>query len=77
MLSVLVPGGREEAIEVVKRARVFKRATSLGGVESLIEHRKTSESDVTDTPQNLIRLSIGIEAASDLTADLDQMLEKR
>ena len=77
MVSVLVPGGREEAIEVVKRARVFKRATSLGGVESLIEHRKTSESDVTDTPQNLIRLSIGIEAASDLLADLDQMLGKR
>ena len=66
MISVLVPGGRKEAIEVVKRARVFKRATSLDGVESLIEHRKTSESDETTTPQNLLRLSIGIESVSDL-----------
>ncbi len=74
MISILVPGGRDEAIEVAKRARLFKRATSLGGVESLIEHRKTSESDVTDTAQNLLRLSIGIESVDDLMADLDQML---
>ena len=52
MLSFQVPGGREEAIQVVRHARVFKRATSLGGVESLLEHRKSSESDVTDTPEN-------------------------
>ncbi len=75
MLSVLVPGGREEAIAVVRKARVFKQATSLGGVESLIEHRKSSESDVTSTPQNLLRLSVGIEAVEDLVADLDQMLK--
>jgi len=74
MLSILVPGGREEAIEVVKRAKVFKMATSLGGVESLIEHRKTSESDVTHTPPNLLRLSVGIEFVDDLIDDLDQML---
>ena len=74
MLSILVPGGREEAIEVAKRAKVFKMATSLGGVESLIEHRKTSESDVTNTPQNLLRLSIGIEFVYDLINDLSQML---
>ncbi len=74
MLSILVPGGREDAIAVVNRARVFKKATSLGGVESLVEHRKTSESDITDTPENLIRLSIGIESVHDLIADLDQML---
>jgi cystathionine gamma-synthase len=74
MVSILVPGGRDEAVAVVSRARVFKKATSLGGVESLIEHRKTSESDVTSTPENLIRLSIGIESVHDLIDDLDQML---
>lgn len=75
MLSILVPGGREEAIAVVRKARVFKQATSLGGVESLIEHRKSSESEVTSTPQNLLRLSVGIEAVEDLVADLDRMLQ--
>lgn len=74
MLSFQVPGGRAEAIDTAKRARVFKRATSLGGVESLIEHRKSSESDVTSTPENLIRMSTGIEDADDLMADLDYML---
>ncbi|NQV45211.1 MAG: aminotransferase class I/II-fold pyridoxal phosphate-dependent enzyme [Rhodospirillales bacterium] len=74
MLSFQVPGGRTEAIETAKRARVFKRATSLGGVESLIEHRKSSESDVTSTPENLIRVSSGIEDVDDLMADLDNML---
>ena len=74
MLSFLVPGGREEAIAVACRARVFKRATSLGGVESVLEHRKTSENDTTDTPENLIRVSVGIEALEDLIADFAQML---
>jgi len=74
MLSFQVPGGREHAIERVLRAKVFKRATSRGGVESLIEHRKSSESDVTDTPENLIRVSTGIEHIDDLLADLEQML---
>ncbi len=77
MISILVPGGRDEAIAVVNRAKVFKKATSLGGVESLIEHRKTSESDVTRTPENLIRLSIGIESTDDLINDLSQMLESK
>ena len=77
MLSILVPGGRAEAVAVANRARVFKKATSLGGVESLIEHRKTSESDVTSTPENLLRLSIGIENVDDLLADLEQMLSGR
>ena len=74
MLSFLVPGGRKEAIAVVSRAKVLKRATSLGGVESLLEHRKTSESDVTNTPENLIRVSIGIEHVDDLIDDFRQML---
>ncbi|MBT7505709.1 MAG: cystathionine gamma-synthase, partial [Rhodospirillales bacterium] len=74
MLSFQVPGGRAEAIKVASHARLFKRATSLGGVESLLEHRKSSESDVTDTPENLIRVSTGIENPDDLMADLEQML---
>jgi cystathionine gamma-synthase len=74
MLSFLVPGGREQAIARVQKARVFKRATSLGSVESLMEHRKSSESDATDTPENLIRVSVGIERIEDLLADLEQML---
>lgn len=74
MLSFQVPGGRDEAINVARHARIFKRATSLGGVESLLEHRKSSESDVTDTPENLIRVSVGIENPDDLMRDLEQML---
>ena len=75
MLSFEVPGGRESAIAAVLRCRVIKRATSLGGVESLIEHRKTSEGLVeTATPDNLIRLSVGIEHIDDLIGDLAHML---
>ena len=74
MVSFQVKGERQDAIDVALKARVFKAATSLGGVESLIEHRKTSESDVTDTPENLLRVSVGIENADDLLADLEQML---
>jgi len=54
---------------------VFKRATSLGGVESVLEHRKTSEGDLTNTPENLIRISAGIEHVDDLLADLKRMLD--
>jgi cystathionine gamma-synthase len=59
----------------VGRARLFVRATSLGGVESLIEHRATSEGPGSRTPQDLIRLSIGLEHPDDLIADLAQALE--
>ena len=75
MLSFEPIGGRAEAIRVVMGCRVFKPATSLGGVESLIEHRRTSEGTTkTETPEALIRVSIGIEAADDLIADLDAAL---
>ncbi len=74
MLSVLVPGGRTEAIALACRARVFKRATSLGGVESVLEHRKTSEGAITRTPENLLRISVGIEHIDDLIGDFAQML---
>ena len=75
MLSFQVKGGKKEALEVLTRARVFKLATSLGGVESLIEHRKSSETLKTETPDNLIRLSVGIEAVEDLLQDLERMLQ--
>lgn len=74
MLSILVPGGRQEAIAVANKALVFKRATSLGGVESVLEHRKTSETDATTTPENLIRISVGLEHVDDLIGDFEQML---
>jgi cystathionine gamma-synthase len=74
MLSVRVAAGEEEAIAVAARVRVFKRATSLGGVESLIEHRASIEGPGTPVPGDLLRLSIGIEHPEDLIADLDQAL---
>jgi cystathionine gamma-synthase len=74
MVSVCVRGGAREAMAVAARSRLFLRATSLGGVESLIEHRASVEGPDTPTPQNLLRLSIGLENAEDLIADLDQAL---
>jgi len=74
VVSFQVPGGASEALAVVARARLFTRATSLGGVESLIEHRASVEGPLSTTPPSLIRLSIGLESADDLLADLDQAL---
>jgi cystathionine gamma-synthase len=59
---------------VVKRLKVFLPATSLGGIESLAEHRRTIEGPASPVPGNLIRLSIGLEALDDLIEDLDQAL---
>ena len=74
MLSLRMAGGADAALDVVKRCRVFQRATSLGGVESLIEHRATIEGSSSPVPQDLLRLSIGIEDPEDLIADLEQAL---
>jgi cystathionine gamma-synthase len=76
MLSLLVRGGFEGGRDVARHARVFLPATSLGGVESLIEHRRSVEGPDSRVPANLIRLSIGIEDAADLVADLEQALER-
>jgi cystathionine gamma-synthase len=76
MLSFCVKGGRDEAFAVAARLRLFTRATSLGGVESLIEHRASVEGPHTVTPQNLLRVSVGLENAEDLIADLDQALSR-
>ncbi len=74
MLSLRVNGDAEGALDIVKRCRVFTRATSLGGVESLIEHRYSIEGEGSPIPKDLVRLSIGIEDVEDLIADLEQAL---
>src|SRR5438105_3246295 len=74
MLSFEVKGGREAAMKVTTSTKIFTRATSLGGVESLIEHRASIEGPGTTSPEGLIRLSIGLENADDLIEDLDQAL---
>jgi cystathionine gamma-synthase len=74
MVSVCVRGGRAEAFEFAARLQLFVRATSLGGVESLVEHRASVEGPNTATPENLLRLSIGLEHSDDLIADLDRAL---
>src|SRR6516164_9483604 len=75
MLSIRLAGGAGHAQAVLREVRVFKRATSLGGVESLIEHRRGSEGPSSPVPDDLLRLSIGIEAAADLIADLEAALD--
>ena len=73
LMSVLVNGDAARALEVIGKLQVFLRATSLGGVESLVEHRATIEPE-SGLPQNLVRISVGIEDIGDLTADWDKAL---
>ena len=76
MMSFLVKGGASEARKVVNCVKIFTQATSLGGVESLIEHRASIEGPDTKTPQNLIRVSVGLENVEDLIKDLEQALAR-
>jgi cystathionine gamma-synthase len=76
MLSFLVKGGSNEARKLVNSVKIFTQATSLGGVESLIEHRASVEGPETKTPQNLIRVSVGLENPIDLIEDLNQAFAK-
>ena len=76
MLSLLARGGFDKARDVARFAEVFLPATSLGGVESLIEHRKSIEGPASLVPDNLLRLSVGIEDPADLIADLEQALDR-
>jgi len=76
MLSLRFAGGESDARAVFGALRVFKRGTSLGGVESLVEHRRSTEGPSSPVPDDLLRLSIGLEAPADLIADLDAALEK-
>lgn len=74
MLSFRVAGGREAALAAAGRLKLIHNATSLGGCETLIEHRASVEGAVPVSPQDLLRLSVGLEHADDLVADLDQAL---
>ncbi len=74
MMSLRFAGGGEAALTATKRLKLILRATSLGGVESLAEHRATIEGPDGPVPDDLLRLSIGIEAVDDLIADLDQAM---
>ncbi len=74
MLSIQVRGGEAEAIALTNRLALFTRATSLGGPESLIEHRASVEGPTTISPRNLLRVSVGLENAEDLIEDLERAL---
>ena len=74
IISVLVKGGLQQTLDVAGRLSIFKHATSLGGVESLVEHRRSAEGKHPISPENLLRISIGIENVQDLISDLDDAL---
>ncbi len=76
MLSVRIKGGERAAVATAARVELWKRATSLGGVESLIEHRASIEGPGTPCPPDLLRLSVGVEESADLFEDLDQALKR-
>jgi cystathionine gamma-synthase len=77
MLSVRVAGGEAAAIATAANVKLWKRATSLGGVESLIEHRASIEGPSSPCPPDLLRLSVGLESAADLIGDLEHALAAR
>lgn len=74
LLSFLVKGGQDAAMQVTAQTQLIKRATSFGGTHSTIEHRASVEQG-TNTPQNLLRFSVGIEHSDDIIADLEQALD--
>ena len=74
IVSLRLGGGRDAALRVASRLQLFTNATSLGGVESLVEHRASSEGPGSTTPDDLLRLSIGLEHPDDLVADLRSAL---
>ena len=74
VMSICIKGGQDEANRVVNGVKLFTRATSLGGVESLIEHRALVEGPDSKTPRNLLRISVGLEHIDDLIEDLGQAL---
>jgi cystathionine gamma-synthase len=74
VLSILVKGGREAAFAFASKLQIFKHATSLGGVESLVEHRRSAEGNHPVSADNLLRISVGIEHVDDLIRDMEQAL---
>lgn len=75
VLSICVKGGQKEALDLCKKLRLVKHATSLGGVETLIEHRRSAEGAMAISPDNLLRISVGIEHIDDLISDFEQALK--
>lgn len=75
MISFLVDGDYTKTLSVVAASKIIRRATSLGGIESLWEHRRSSESESSTTPENLIRFSVGLEHIDDLIEDLNKALD--
>jgi cystathionine gamma-synthase len=74
MISILIKGDQQKALNIAGKLKYFKHATSLGGVESLVEHRKSIEGVTSKTPDNLLRISVGIEHIDDLIKDWEQAL---
>ena len=74
MLSFQPKGGEAAAVAVAAALNVFRRGTSLGGTESLVEHRRSIEPPDSATPNDLLRLSVGLESSRDLIRDLNQAL---
>jgi cystathionine gamma-synthase len=76
MMSIAMKGGEKQALQFAGSMKLFKHATSLGGVESLVEHRRSAEGNSPKSPANLLRLSIGIEFIDDLLEDLSNGFAK-
>jgi cystathionine gamma-synthase len=76
MLSIRVRGGEPAAIAAAARLKIWKRATSFGGPESLVEHRASLEGEGSPVPSDLLRLSVGLESPEDLYADLAAALNR-
>src|SRR5262249_43778012 len=74
MLSMRIKGGEAAAIAAAAKVRIWKRATSLGGVNGLIEHPATTEAPPPPCPPSLLRLWVGMKSTADLIGDLDQAL---
>lgn len=77
MISFLIEGNQQDAIDIVGRSKLIKRATSLGGVETTWEHRQSSEGEGSITPNTLIRISVGLEHPDDIINDLEQAFDPR
>ncbi len=74
MLSIITKGNEDNCLKIASKLKVFKHATSLGGVESLVDHRRTAEGEHSVSPDNLLRISVGIEEIEDLIEDFTQAL---
>ncbi|MBP6619070.1 MAG: aminotransferase class I/II-fold pyridoxal phosphate-dependent enzyme [Leadbetterella sp.] len=74
MMSILTKGNEQDCLKIASKLQIFQHATSLGGVESLVDHRKSAEGIHSVSPENLLRISVGIENIDDLLEDFSQAL---